>query len=157
MLETGEHLDILFAFTSKGTQRGMEVGRLRAGVIDFVAQGNIGEQCAGVVDLVHGKAKGLGQAVAVALEGGTVESRVVVRKDRARWGHGQRGHSLIAAAHEQAGVIPAHGGVQREQPSHAVIAAEAERGGGGSSRAEAQAEQRGRRHGEVAPHGAGGS
>lgn len=156
MLETGEHLDILPAFTSQGTQRGVEVGRLRAGVIDFIAQSDIREQRGGVVDLLHSEAQGLGQAVAVALEGGATESRVVVREDRARWGRGQRGDSLVAAAHEQAGVVPARRGVQREQPGQAVIAAEGERRGGGS-RAEAQAEQRGRRHGSVVPHRAGGS
>lgn len=85
VLETGEHLNILPAFAGKGTQCGVEVGRLGAGVVDVVAQGDIGEQRAGVVDLLYGKAHGLGQAVAVALEDGSAtESRVVVREDRAR-------------------------------------------------------------------------
>lgn len=155
VLETGEHLDILPAFAGEGTQCGVEVGRLRAGVIDVVAQGDIGEQRAGIVDLLYGKAQGLGQAIAVALEDGSaMKSRVVVKEDRARWGHGQRGHSLVAAAHQHAGGVPVRRRVQRKQPSQAVIAAEGEGGGG---RAEAEAEQGERRHGGVAPHRAGGS
>ena len=57
--------DAAFSVLGQQAQRGVHVGRGGAAVVDFIAQSEVGQEAAGVVDLLHSEPHGLDEVIAM--------------------------------------------------------------------------------------------